>query len=42
MAIGGQYLCSLNARGRTTMEGWHVARHPVQGVGGGLTVTRVK
>jgi hypothetical protein len=30
MAIGDQYLCSLNARGRTTIERQHVVRHLVR------------
>jgi len=30
MAIGDQYLCSLNARGRTTTERQHVVRHLVR------------
>src|SRR6266540_4318225 len=42
MAIGDQYLCSLNARGRTTIERPHVVRHLVRGVVGGLTKTRVE
>src|SRR3981189_2460707 len=41
MAIGDQYLCSLNARGRTTIERPHVVRPLVRDVigEGGETVS---